>query len=373
MNQQVIEWGQSHSDAAIAEMIGEGRVHSRIYTDPRIFDLEMARIYSNSWVYIGHVSEVPALADYRMRRMGRTPVILVRGRDDVVRVLINRCRHRGAQVCETESGNTKFFRCWYHGWCYDTTGKLVEVTGRDGYGSRLKMEEMGLTPVPRVDEYRGFVFANLAPEGESLRASLGHAAAIIDLMVDASPTGQIHVDGGSNKTTYRGNWKLVGMDGYHPNYVHASVVAAWQRNAEHGIGAMHRDDPFVDDAPTRTRDLGNGHCMLDFRPHRIKHYEQHCEFLKKVKGGAEYIEDMHKAYGERARLLIALAGDPHVGHIPEHAADRQPGEDRQSGQRRLHRSHHDRRPAGRRQRGVERAAPAAARVFLRPRRRRFAR
>jgi phenylpropionate dioxygenase-like ring-hydroxylating dioxygenase large terminal subunit len=298
-------------------LVQDGRVHSRIYTDQAIFDLEMERIFHTSWVYIGHESEVPKTGDFQTRQMGRTPVLMARGRDNQVRVLINRCRHRGAAVVETESGNTKMFRCWYHGWVYDLTGALREITEPGGYGPDFKTEEMGLSQVPRVASHRGFIFASLKPEGESLAEFLGGAAAQFDMLVDASPTGEIFLDAGVNKTEYVGNWKLVGMDGYHPNFVHASVVAGWARNSESGIGAMHREDPFSDTALTLTRDYGHGHAMLDFRAQRLKSYKKHAEFLAKVPGGAKYVEDMHKAYGqERAELLLSLAGDPHLGVFP---------------------------------------------------------
>ncbi len=318
MNQQAIQWKNAAlSEETIASMVQPSRVHSRVYTDQAIFDLEIERIFGKAWIYVGHASEVPNPGDYQTRTIGRTPVIMVRGSDRQVRVLVNRCRHRGTQVCETESGNTKYFRCSYHGWTYDSTGALVDVTGKEAYGDRLDMKEMGLSPVPRVGSYRDFVFGSLAKDGESLDAFLGIAAPIIDLMVDASPTSEIHADGGTHKTEYRGNWKLVGMDGYHPHYVHASVIAAMRRNPEAGIGALHREDPFDDKAKTRTRDFGHGHAMLDFRQHRISQYEQHIEFLKKTEGGAEYIEAMHQAHGEeRARMLISLGGDPHLGVFP---------------------------------------------------------
>ena len=318
MNEQTIQWKQSAPHAEdIAALVQEKRVHSRIYTDQVIFDLEIERIFGKAWIYVGHESEVGKPGDYQTRTIGKTPVIMVRGRDNKVRVLVNRCRHRGAMVCETESGNTKFFRCWDHGWTYQTDGALAEVTGREAYGDDFDVKEMGLTPVPRLDTYRGFVFASLSGEGEPLTDYLGSAAPIIDLMVDASPTGEIFADGGSHKTEYLGNWKLVGMDGYHPNYVHASVVAAWARNSESGIGSTHRDDPFVDTAATRTRDFGNGHAMLDFRDHRIKHYPQQTEFLRKINGGGDYVEAMHKAYPkDRAEQLISLGGDPHLGVFP---------------------------------------------------------
>lgn len=315
MNTRLIPTAPDHS--AIAELVTDERVHSRVYTDQGLFNLELERIFSKVWVYVGHESEVPAQGDYRTRTIGRTPVIMVRGRDNVVRVLANRCRHRGAHVCETESGNAKAFRCPYHGWVYDSTGAVLSVTGKEAYGNRLDGRDMGLTPAPRVDSYRGFVFASLSRDGDDLAAFLGPAAPVIDLLVDASPSGEIFVDGGTHKTVFNANWKLVGMDGYHPHFVHASVVAAWKRNAESGVGATHRDDPFNDDAATRTRDFGHGHAMLDFRDHRIKHLEQHSAFLRKFPGGDAYLDAMNAKYGaDRAATLISLGGDPHLGVFP---------------------------------------------------------
>jgi phenylpropionate dioxygenase-like ring-hydroxylating dioxygenase large terminal subunit len=317
MNIQTEAWAAHRGPPEIGGLVQDARVHSAIYTDPALFELELSRIFGRAWLLIGHSSEVRASGDYRLRKMGRASVIMVRGEDGKVRVLMNRCRHRGSQVCESEAGNAKVFRCWYHGWTYDSSGKLVVVSAPAGYGADFRREDMGLTAAPRVDEYRGFVFASLSPQGLSLDESLGRAKAIIDLLIDASPTGEIFVDGGIHKTLYRGNWKLVGMDGYHPNFVHASVVQAWKRNAESGLAATHREDPFVDEARTVTRDLGNGHVMLDFRKHRIAHYDAHCAFMRKIPGGDAYITDMHRAHGEeRARLLISLSGDPHVGIFP---------------------------------------------------------
>ncbi len=317
MNQPAIEWIRPAAENMISELVKPDRVHSRIYTDPGIFELEMARIFGKAWLFIGHESELPAPGDYKLRLMGKTPVIFVRGRDKVVRVLLNRCRHRGAQVCEEEEGNARQFTCWFHGWSFENTGKLLGVTQPEGYERSMTNSDMDLTPAPRMESYRGFVFASLSASGAALKDELGLAASRIDILTDASPTGEIFLDAGHHKTSYRGNWKMVGMDGYHPNYLHGSVVAGWKRNADSGIGSTHRDDPYSDGALSRTRDLGHGHCQLDLLQQRLKDYERHCEYLKRFKGGAEYIAGMHKAYGaERARLLIAAGGDPHVGVFP---------------------------------------------------------
>jgi len=306
-----------YSIDGLRAMIRPGAVHSALYIDPPIFELEIERIFHRSWVYVGHASEVPNAGDYRLRTIGRQPVMLVRGADGVVRVLMNRCRHRGAIVCETESGNEKIFRCWFHGWTYDTTGRLISVSLPDGYGDNFDMKTHSLTPAPRMANYRDFIFAATSADGPSIMDYLGEGAKMIDLLVDASPTREIEVDAGCHKTVYNGNWKMIGMDGYHPHFVHASAFETWQRKANSGMSATYRGTAGKDTPPC-TRSLGNGHVMLDLRQHRLDNYDEHYEpFLKSVPGGTKYIDSMVARDGrERARQLLSAAGDPHVGFFP---------------------------------------------------------
>jgi len=72
----------------------EFRVHGSIYTDPRIFEEEMQRIFERTWVYVGHESELPAPGDYKTVLVGRQPLILSRHEDGRIYALYNRCRHR---------------------------------------------------------------------------------------------------------------------------------------------------------------------------------------------------------------------------------------------------------------------------------------
>ena len=317
MNSPVIEWLRPADGSALADLIRPGEVHSRVYTDPNLFELEMTRIFATTWLFIGHESEIPNPGDFKLRWMGKAQVIFVRGHDRVIRVLMNRCRHRGAEVCEFESGNTRVFACPYHAWSFDTTGKLLGVPQPEAYETSLVGKGLDLTAAPRVDSYRGFVFASLAAEGQTLTECLGPASGHLDIAIDSSPTGELFVDAGQQRTRYRGNWKLVGMDGYHPNYLHASVVASWQRNQTAGLGATHRDDPYKDNPRSSTLDLGNGHVALYLLEHRLPAYEKHCAHLRSMKGGDKYIEDMHKKHGEkRARELISSGGDPHMAIFP---------------------------------------------------------
>jgi phenylpropionate dioxygenase-like ring-hydroxylating dioxygenase large terminal subunit len=169
---------RSIAPSELRQLVRPDRVHRSIYADPAVFEIEMERLFGRAWLFVGHESQVAQPGDFHCTRLGRQPVIMVRGGDGAVRVLHNRCAHRGAQVCTDESGSAKHFRCGYHGWTYGTDGRLVSVPRREGYGAEFEGEAkgLGLAPVARTDSYRGFVFASLAAEGPPLAEWLGPVA-----------------------------------------------------------------------------------------------------------------------------------------------------------------------------------------------------
>ena len=95
----------------------------------------------------GHDSEIPRPGDFVTRSIGTQPVIMVRGKDGGVAVLVNRCMHRGTMVCAAERGRARTFSCPYHGWTYDLGGELLGVPYPGGYAA-LDKSTRGLTRVP---------------------------------------------------------------------------------------------------------------------------------------------------------------------------------------------------------------------------------
>jgi len=296
-----------------ADLAQETRVHSAVYTDERVFEAELQRIFYRTWVYVGHESEVPDAGDYRVRQIGRKPVIMIRAKDGAINVLFNRCRHRGSTVCQQDAGRVRQLKCWFHGWVYGLDGKLIGVPEDDGYGEDFDKSAYGLARPARVESYREFVFASLSDDGPALTENLGPACELIDLMVDASPTSKLLVDAGVQKTVFRGNWKLVGMDGYHAPYVHASVFEIFKKKADQGAGATHSADQRN---IVTTIDLGHGHATIDHRVARQRDSTRYFNLLKTTPGGKEYINQMRETYGERSELLLTSAGDPHLGIFP---------------------------------------------------------
>jgi phenylpropionate dioxygenase-like ring-hydroxylating dioxygenase large terminal subunit len=308
-----MEAGMTSQSIDYEALISDDKVHGRVYLDPDIFEDEIATIFHRGWVYVGHTGESPGPGDYRLRKIGRAPVIMVRDDDGEVRLLLNRCRHRAATVCQVAQGNAKFFRCAYHGWTYRNNGELSAVTYQDGYGGTLRREEMGLTNVPRMGTYRGFVFGSLAPDGISLDEHLGAAKGQIDLFVDLSPEGELDVRSGVNKYSYNGNWKLQienAIDGYHPNLVHQSTFEVIQKRIKTSM------DVFNGNSIGETRDLGNGHVMLDFRRYN-RAAARGPRVLPTISGrGQEYLDAMIRRYGAERAGEVINAGGTHLLVFP---------------------------------------------------------
>jgi phenylpropionate dioxygenase-like ring-hydroxylating dioxygenase large terminal subunit len=212
---------------SISALVEPGRVHRRVYSDPAIFELEMERIFGRAWLFVGHASQVSQPGDYVTMNLGREPVIFTRHRDGTLKVLQNRCAHRGPKVLNERCGHRNHFTCLYHGWTYDTDGALVHVPVPEGCSVAFDKSHFGLAQVPRVGEYRGFVFASFASSGVSFDEHIASVRGNIDDLVDRAPAGEIAFDAGMHRYIYRGNWKLQVenvLDSYHVPYSHASTV-----------------------------------------------------------------------------------------------------------------------------------------------------
>lgn len=240
----------------IAESSTDFRVATRVYTEPAIFEAEMLRIFRRTWVYVGHESEVPSPGDYRTSAVGRIPVIVTRGQDGSIHVLVNTCRHRGTVVCREERGNALFFRCPYHGWTYRNDGALAVIPDATGYPADWAACVGGLLRAPRVALLYGMIFASFSESGESFEDYLGPAREYVDLWFGHSPVGKVRLLP-PFRAFYPGNWKLQvenSVDGWHARYVHESAVRTMEHFGTRGRGAGW---------PGGTRGFEHGHGMLE--------------------------------------------------------------------------------------------------------------
>jgi benzoate/toluate 1,2-dioxygenase subunit alpha len=225
---------------AVASLVNEREVHRDLYIDQELFELETEHLFANAWIYVGHDSQVPATGDYFGTEIGRQPVLMVRHGDGSVKVLHNRCPHKGTRITTETTGNTgKFFRCPYHAWTFRTDGSLLAIPLKKGYentGFEESCAAKGLTPVRHLRNHRGFVFAKLRDVGPDFEEFFGDSLSSLDNMIDRSPAGRLEVAGGVLRYMHRCNWKMLvenQTDTCHPMVAHESsagtAIKVWEK------------------------------------------------------------------------------------------------------------------------------------------------
>ncbi len=243
----------------LADLVQKDRVHTSLYTDPALFEQEMDKVFSSTWVWVAHASEIPEAGSYKTTFVGRQPVVVVRDRKQQVHVLLNRCRHRAATVCEGHKGKTNSFVCPYHGWSYSLDGALRGVPSPESYGDLLDKADYPLVKL-RVEEYAGMIFATFKDDIEPLVDFLGPAKKWMDLFMKQGGGFPIKV-GGEHRFRFPGNWKIQlenTTDAYHFPLVHKSFLSSVDKQTEEMLD-------FVE-GPGFVEDLGNGHSVMVMIP-----------------------------------------------------------------------------------------------------------
>ena len=118
----------------IAALVEDDRVHRDLYLSEELFELEQRHFFANTWSFVGHASQVPKAGDYVALTVAGRPLLMVRQADGAVRVLHNRCAHKGTQLVAEGPGNAgRFFRCPYHAWTYQLDGAPLAIPLKSAY------------------------------------------------------------------------------------------------------------------------------------------------------------------------------------------------------------------------------------------------
>ena len=85
-------------------------VSSRVFTDPAVFALEQATVFSRSWLYLGHRSQFSGAGDFIQTYAGTIPLLLCLDDEGRFHAFANVCSHRGGRICQVEYGQARKFR-----------------------------------------------------------------------------------------------------------------------------------------------------------------------------------------------------------------------------------------------------------------------
>jgi phenylpropionate dioxygenase-like ring-hydroxylating dioxygenase large terminal subunit len=199
--------------------LGTGPVPVGPCIDPEYFEREREKIFGSVWLNVGRVEEIPGPGDYIVKELDvcRSSVLVVRGRDGVVRGFHNVCKHRGNRLARQCAGSARAFVCGFHGWTYSLSGDLLHVPDEEQFFG-LRKAEYGMAPVA-TDVWEGFIFVNLAREpAQSLRSYLGE----LGESLAGYPFNRMSL-GGHYRAEVNANWKVTlnsFQEGYHVAFLH---------------------------------------------------------------------------------------------------------------------------------------------------------
>lgn len=287
--------------------LGRFQVLRQAMTSQEIYELERERIFTRTWLYVGHASEIKNPGDYVRRDVGGRPVILQHGEDGETRCFYNSCTHRGARVCRQDFGNAKTFQCFYHAWTFGYDGELRGLPDREGYGEHFDLKNFALRRPPRLAEYRGFWFLSYDPDIVSLYDYLAGAREYIDLIADQGEGhGGMAVIPGSQPYACNANWKLLvenSIDGYHGVPVHQTYFEFIGNRGD--VSGLVKN---LQSESARGYALGNGHAVVDYpAPFPRVVAQWHPMFGEAAKADTEAaLDELIAIHGEERAVRMAM-------------------------------------------------------------------
>lgn len=196
------------------------------YTSAGVYEQEKDPLWFSTWAGICVASEVPEPGDARPIDFLGVPLFVLRGRDGVVRVFQNICRHRGMILVTEPRKIEGAIRCPYHSWCYSHEGRLVATPHVGGPGRNahpgIKREELGLIEV-RSHIWMDVVFVNLSGDAADFGEMHGD-------LIERWREFDVPLHHGGADSTFtlecRTNWKLAVenyCESYHLPWVHPGL------------------------------------------------------------------------------------------------------------------------------------------------------
>jgi phenylpropionate dioxygenase-like ring-hydroxylating dioxygenase large terminal subunit len=268
------------------------------YTDPAFLALEREYLWKKSWLYACHSDELPTRGSYMKWHKTGSPILIVRGNDDVVRAFYNTCRHRGGPLVKDETGRCEGFVCGYHGWTYSLDGQLVNLRDRRDFVD-LDLKCYPLVGV-RCEQLGHWVFINEDSKAEPLLTSLGN---IPGYLAQIEPQEQRFV----HKKSYhvKCNVKVLldaFLEVYHLKSIHQSTV-----------------DRFLDHRGTTIQLYPNGHSMMLTPNRRPDWVDPGTRGMRVIEGATEIVAKNNPSFNLYPNLVtpIADSGIPFVLFWPE--------------------------------------------------------
>ena len=106
-----------------------------------------------AWTFVGLSDQLPRPRCHRVWAAGSRELIVARDPAGELGAFLNACTHRGTRLCRG-AGEGRL-SCPYHGWVFETDGRLLGATRRSGFppfaDEDFALERYPLARLPRTN------------------------------------------------------------------------------------------------------------------------------------------------------------------------------------------------------------------------------
>ncbi len=190
------------------------------YTSHEFFAFEREAVFARSWLCVGRADEIPNPGDYLAASAAEEPLLIVRGKDRVIRAMSAICQHRGEVMISKSGSDCRLFKCPLHFWAYDLEGKLVAAPRMGDHDAIERLRQTVRLPAVRLELWHDFVFINLDNNAPPLAPSL---AKLEPYWKGYEEADLVTVPPLPAEKPVPWNWKVQlenFTDAYHPEFVH---------------------------------------------------------------------------------------------------------------------------------------------------------
>lgn len=237
-----------------------------LYVGEEAFEFDTQVMLKSVWLYACTVAHVKQPGDFYLFELANNSIIVIRGRDGEVRAFYNSCRHRGARLCEGETGRAPRLMCPYHQWTYGLDGGLLAARNMpDGFDKR----EHGLVPVA-IENIGGLIFlcmSDTPPPIDRVKQDIAGQIAMYDLEHCKVAARDDLIEDANWKLVMENNRECYHCDVNHPELVSCLGTSGFGKGLpEDEVGAV--DDPgygaAVEAERAEWKRLGIYHDLIEF-------------------------------------------------------------------------------------------------------------
>lgn len=218
-------------DAVLQPIEKASGLPNQAYTDREFFAFERDQVLGKGWAGLWFASDLPKKGYVKPVEFMGLPLVILRNRQDEIKVFHNVCSHRGMILVHEEMEVQGALRCKYHSWSYNLDGELKGTPHLGGVGQQkhesFKHCDHGLKPV-RSTLWMDVIFINLSGDAEDFSSYIAPLTEKWGAFLGDSGLQRMRsaANGKGMQIEVKSNWKLAVenyCEAYHLPWIHPSL------------------------------------------------------------------------------------------------------------------------------------------------------